>query len=225
MKKAFIIGFASVVAITFSSGAFASQVGTSLKGSFKTYEASKSSRSTEIKEVLTKKTQFDSLQTATARRITKNISDLNMINSTRTSANSLKEFALRGTNEIDAIEALVQADKVVRELENSSGLKAEDRAEIESLKTTIKVQSELMSQLGENPIVNGQNAKANEALSNLISILPRLTTEFKAEEREGYNKLMKDVIRQIKTGEIPADALRKALNDDAKLEQLKGCKA
>jgi hypothetical protein len=216
-------------------------VGKAVEKSFRSYEELKATKSGELAEVFAKKAMLSSLKSDFAKRINTNVDEVNRVNASRTNANGLRDFALMKVKDhsnkgaevssgVDAIEALNTIAKEIKRLESEAKTDA-DKTEITSLQKSVEVISEFVSTIGELGYVGLVNADgstpvlAKEAMETLIKITPDILVKFEGSRREAYTQLIGKINELIRSGKMaPADALRKVLNDDKKLEALKGCK-
>lgn len=217
-------------------------VGKAVEKSFRNYEEMKATKSGELAEVFAKKAMLSSLKSEFAKRINVNVDEVNRANASKTSTNGLKDFALMKIKDhsnkgvevssgVDAIEALNTIAKEIKRLESEAKTEA-DKAEIASLQKSMEVISEFASIIGETGGIlvssdpsNPTPVLAKEAMETLIKITPDILVKFEESRREAYTQLIGKINELIRSGRMaPADALRKVLNDDKKLEALKGCK-
>jgi hypothetical protein len=223
-----IVGLSIALSLGVASMANAAAlIGKAVEAKSAEFEKFKADKSGEILEVYKNKASVDSLKTETAKRILSDITEVNKANAQKTSVNQLKAFALTHKG-VDTVATLSIISKEITRLQGDVKT-AEDKAELASLQSATATIAEFVDTIGGSMLVSADPNKptpplAKEALEKVIEILPNIMVKFESAQRAKYVQVLADMTAKMRTGLAPADALRAAINDDAKLEALKGCK-
>lgn len=225
MKSRSILNLATSLAlITAAQSSFAA-VGKVLVDPLKQIE----SRTAALEKVVQQKSNFEALKSkpgTEAFELNRSIDDVARLHELG-NVNEVKAFALRGAKEAKIVKSLAKAEEVLEVKERESGLSEMDRVEVAQLRQAVKASSGFVSAMGKNPVLGVSGEKSTEALNKLISILPRIMSDYTKEERQGYVKLLNEMTTELNrrdNTELPAEILKKKLGEE-RLKQLLGCKA
>ena len=223
MKSKIFLNVAAAIALVSSQGAWAA-MGKVLIEPLKEIEG----RHGAIEKVIKQKAQFETLKNqngSEASALAKAIEDVSRLHELAR-ANEVKAFALRGTKEAKIVKSLAKAEEVLEAKEREGKLSEVDKVEVTQLRTAVKASSGFVSALGKNPVLGVTGEKSMEAMEKLVSILPKIMSEYTKEERQGYIKLLNEMTSEMNrrdNTELPADILKKKLGEE-KMKQLLGCK-
>ncbi|MEY4616568.1 MAG: hypothetical protein RJB66_1528 [Pseudomonadota bacterium] len=224
MNTKLLLNLATAMTLIAGQGAFAA-VGKVLVEPFKDIE----SKHSAIEKVIQQKASFETLkakQGTEAFELARSIEEVARLHELG-SVNDVQAFALRGSKEAKIIRALARAEEVLEAKDREGKVSENDKNEMVQIRAAVKSSSGFVSALGKNPVLGVTGEKSNEALNKLISVLPKMISEYSKEERQGYIKLLNEMTSELNrrdNTELPAEILRKKLGEE-RMNQLLGCKA
>jgi hypothetical protein len=223
MKTKLLLNLTTALTLVAGQGAFAA-VGKVLVEPLKDIEGQHSA----IERVIQQKANFETLKAkkgTEAYELAGAIDEVARMHELG-SANDVQSFALRGTKEAKIVKSLARAEQVLETKDREGKLTDLEKAELSQIRTAIQASSGFVSALGKNPVFGVSGEKSNEALNKLISILPKMISEYTKDERQGYIKLLNEMTSELNrrdNTELPAEILKKKLGEE-RMNQLMGCK-
>lgn len=224
MNARLLLNLTTALVVVVGHGAFAA-VGKVLAEPFKEIE----SKHPAIEKVIEQRANFDTLRAkegTEAYELGRSIDEVAKLHD-KAEANKVRDFALRGAKEAKIVKSLAKAEEVLDLKDKDASTVAADKTEIAHLKAAVKASSGFVSALGKNPVLGVKGEKSMDALDKLISIIPKIMSEYTKDERQGYIKLlneMTDELNRRDNTELPAEILKKKLGEE-RMKQLMGCKA
>lgn len=224
MNSRLLLGLTAASMLFVGQGALAA-MGKILSESFREVE----SRHGALEKLVSQRVNFDALKTkegSEAHELAVSIAEVARFHE-KGNANEVKEFALRGAREAKIVKSLAKAKQILDSKEKEVGLAEADKTEVGELKAAVRASAGFISAIGKNPVLGKPGEKSTEALDKLVSVLPKIISEYSKDERRGYVKLLDEMteeLNRVDNIELPAEILRNKLGLK-RLNHLLGCKS